>query len=141
MSTPSEAEATIAVDAAARKAWDLRRAALRDQGYATPEFDALGPGEKLRVREQVLPLVWAALESLERPAAAPEHIRPDFAAVLADHAGCRLNDSRDGFYASAGETGQDFWSCGIRLPFTESLDDAERAHLAAALDAALDAEA
>lgn len=67
MSAPSEAEATIAVDAAARKAWDLQREALRDQGYATPEFDALAPAEKLRVREQVLPFVWAALEALERP--------------------------------------------------------------------------
>lgn len=67
MSAPSEAEAIIAVDAAARKAWDLQRVALRDQGYATPEFDALAPAEKLRVREQVLPLVWAALEAIARP--------------------------------------------------------------------------
>lgn len=67
MTAPSEAEATIAVDAAARKAWDLQREALRDQGYATPEFDALAPTEQLRVREQVLPLVWAALEATTRP--------------------------------------------------------------------------
>lgn len=67
MSAPSEAEATLAVDAAARKAWDLHRIELRDQGFATPDFDALGPAEKLRVREQVLPLVWAALEAIARP--------------------------------------------------------------------------
>lgn len=135
MTAPSEAEATIAVDAAARKAWDLQREALRDQGYATPEFDALAPAERLRVREQVLPLVWAALESLERKDPAD---RPDFAAVLEAHAGCRMNDSRDGFFDTIDETGMDAWSCGLLLSFSEHLEDAERAHLAAALDAALD---
>lgn len=67
MSALSEAEATIAVDAAARKAWDLQRVELRDQGYATPEWDALAPTQQLRVREQVLPLVWAALEAVAKP--------------------------------------------------------------------------
>lgn len=67
MSAPTEGEATIAVDAAARKAWDLHRAELREQGFATPEFDDLGPSERLRIRNQVLPLVWAALEVLPRP--------------------------------------------------------------------------
>ena len=74
MTAPTEGESTIAVDAAARKAWDLHRAELRDQGFATPEFDDLGPAERLRIREQVLPLVWAALEVLPRPSEIREAI-------------------------------------------------------------------
>lgn len=67
MTAPSEGEATIAVDAAARKAWDLQRAELRDRGFPSPEFDDLDPMERHRIRNQVLPLVWAALEVLPRP--------------------------------------------------------------------------
>lgn len=67
MTAPTEGEATIAVDAAARKAWDLQRADLRDRGFPSPEFDDLDPMEQYRIREQVLPLVWAALEVLPRP--------------------------------------------------------------------------
>lgn len=82
MSAPGEAEATIAVDAAARKAWDLRREELRDQGYATPEFDALAATEQLRVREQVLPLVWAALSAIERPAEARNRAADEIDALI-----------------------------------------------------------
>ena len=50
------------------------------------------------------------------------------AEVLAGHADCVLNGNTDlGAYA----TGQDVWSCGLALPFSDDLEDAERAHVAA----------
>ncbi|HXH77335.1 hypothetical protein [Nocardioides sp.] len=67
MTAPTEGEATVAVDAAARKAWDLQRAQLRDQGFPSPEFDDLDPMQQLQIRQQVLPIVWAALEAIPRP--------------------------------------------------------------------------
>ena len=62
----------------------------------------------------------------------------DFSAVLEAHEGCRMNDSRDGHHESSGLTGVDVWSCDLLVPFTETLEEAERAHLAAALDVAVD---
>lgn len=55
---PTEHEGTVAVDAAARAVWAAR--------YPAPEpgFDDLPPLMQNAVREEVLPLVWAALEAL-----------------------------------------------------------------------------
>lgn len=57
--------------------------------------------------------------------------REELAAVLAEHAGCVPNEGGDN--SGAGLTGVDVWSCGIRVPFVDELDDMERAHLADAL--------
>lgn len=55
---PSEHEGTVAVDAAARKAW-------AGQPYSEKtSFDELDVLQQNRFREAVLPLVWAALEAL-----------------------------------------------------------------------------
>lgn len=69
MSAPSEAEATIAVDAAARKAWEDYRQEKRAHGggYVPPPFDELDKPAQRNLREQVLPIVWAALEAIARP--------------------------------------------------------------------------
>lgn len=55
------------------------------------------------------------------------------AEVLDGHLGCTLNDGP----TSAENTGQDVWSCGIVLPFSERLEDAEQRHRAAAIVAHL----
>lgn len=49
--------------------------------------------------------------------------------VLAEHADCTSNDNRAGPFV----TGNDVWSCGLTLPFEQRLEDAEHAHIAAAL--------
>ncbi|WP_181312482.1 hypothetical protein [Nocardioides campestrisoli] len=60
--------------------------------------------------------------------------RDPLAEVLAEHADCRMNA---GDTPGAGLTGVDVWSCGIAVPFVDELEDAERAHLAAAVRAFL----
>lgn len=62
---PSEHEGTVAVDAAARRAF----ADLGGTG-----FDSLSAESKRQIKEQVLSIVWAALEALpdRRTAAAAE---------------------------------------------------------------------
>lgn len=62
---------------------------------------------------------------------------PDFAKVLAEHEGCRANDSRDGHYVSSRDAGVDVWTCGLQIPFVDDLDEMGRRHLAAALNAAV----
>lgn len=52
---PSEHEATVAVDAAARRLYDLAG------GTA---FDALSAEAKRQLKQQVLDVVWAALEAI-----------------------------------------------------------------------------
>ena len=53
--------------------------------------------------------------------------------VLAAHANCALNTGQD---LGSAATGVDIWSCGITLPFCDDLEQAERAHVEAALVAA-----
>lgn len=63
--TPTEQEGTVAVDAAARTAWDLQRKAAEAAGVPTAgPWENLGPLDQNYYREAVLPLVWAALEAL-----------------------------------------------------------------------------
>jgi hypothetical protein len=57
-------------------------------------------------------------------------IEAALAEVLAAHADCLLN-GKDG--PGAITSGVDTWSCGLTLPFVDDLDQAERAHVAAAL--------
>lgn len=65
MRTPTEQEATAAVDAAARAVHDSYRAASEQRGVPAPmEYDDLPPLAKNQYREQVLPVVWAALSAL-----------------------------------------------------------------------------
>lgn len=52
----------------------------------------------------------------------------EYAELLAEHEDCTMNDGDV-------EPGVDVWSCGIRLPFVDDLDDAGRLHFAAALAA------
>lgn len=81
---PTEAAATAAVDAAARKLWDMQRVMLPpsmgDMVYAD-----LAPMRKNDLRRAVLDVVWAALYSLPDPryiaweegrAAGPDTINP-----------------------------------------------------------------
>lgn len=56
-------------------------------------------------------------------------------AVLQAHEDCMLNDRP--FQDPAVQTGMDSWSCGIVVPFTDRLEDAEHTHIAAAIAAAL----
>lgn len=63
---PTEAAATAAVDAAARKAWDDVRGALTPSLSRT-EFDDLPVERRLEIRNGVLGMVWAALEALPDP--------------------------------------------------------------------------
>lgn len=57
------------------------------------------------------------------------------AEVLAAHADCTLNDNRGSIDTAAAVTGLDVWSCGVVVPFSERLEDAERLHLATAIAA------
>lgn len=78
MSATGEADATRAVDAAARKAWELHRDAQRDGGWETlPPFDDLDPAQQRNVKEQVLPLVWAALEVIPSASEVREQVARD----------------------------------------------------------------
>lgn len=63
MSAQGEADATRAVDAAARKAWEDARDRARAGGWEVPpSWDDLDKARKRNLKEQVLPIVWAALE-------------------------------------------------------------------------------
>ena len=65
--TPTEHEGTVAVDAAARKFWELQERAIHEQtnGAVTgPSWEQLNHLKRNEVRQHVLPLVWAALEAL-----------------------------------------------------------------------------
>lgn len=68
---PTEAAATAAVDAAARKHWETFKAGLEkqraDERLVLPPFDELHPVQQLAQREAVLPLVWEALKALPDP--------------------------------------------------------------------------
>lgn len=57
--TPTEQESTVAVDAAARTLY-----ASTGFPQTAPAFDDLDPLAQNRIRETVLPLVWAALQAL-----------------------------------------------------------------------------
>lgn len=57
---PTEHEATVAVDAAARVVYEHQTRGIA----AAPPYDALDPMQALHLRESVLPLVWAGLEAL-----------------------------------------------------------------------------
>jgi hypothetical protein len=59
---------------------------------------------------------------------ADEGLGEAFERVLRDHADCTLNSDSDQLGSSV--TGVDAWSCGLRLPFRDDLDDAIRAHVA-----------
>lgn len=61
---PTEDLATKAVDAAARDAFERFKEA---DGGITLDWDDLDAVTKLRFRESVLPIVWAALTSLPDP--------------------------------------------------------------------------
>lgn len=83
MSATGEADATRAVDAAARKVWDDQRESARAGGWPVPpEFDALDKPTQRNIKEQVLPIVWAALEVV--PSAS--EIREQLARDLERHA-------------------------------------------------------
>lgn len=58
---PTEHEATVAVDAAARALWASVNAQMQ---LPLPPFDQLSPLEQNHFREDALPLVWAALGAL-----------------------------------------------------------------------------
>lgn len=67
---PTEDAATKAVDAAARRAWEVdvaKRRTVFPPGMKFPDFDDLEPTQKLEIRNAVLPLVWAALTALPDP--------------------------------------------------------------------------
>lgn len=121
MSAPTEAEATIAVEAAARKAWNLQRAELRDRGFPSPEFDHLDPMQQHRIREQVLLLVWAALEVLPRPSEIREQVADEIDAYAASETertqwdgapgllGNWIGGIREGAKLARGELPPDVW--------------------------------
>jgi hypothetical protein len=70
---PTEQEATVAVDAAARKAYE--QFCLSQPNDQFPGFDDLDSMHRNRLREQVLHPVWAALEALpDRAEVAGENI-------------------------------------------------------------------
>lgn len=75
----TEHQATVAVDAAARRNYDLQADGLD----GAPPFDDLHRTVQLELRELVLPIVWAALEALPDPAA---ELRQRIDAVLDDGA-------------------------------------------------------
>lgn len=68
---PTEAAATAAVEAVARKAYeDQRRATVEETRIAIelfPDWDHIGPVVQLQWRERVLPLVWATIAALPDP--------------------------------------------------------------------------
>lgn len=65
---PTEAAATVAVEAAARKAYEdtLNDYQSRHGGKVTP-WEQATPALKLSWRDHVLPVVWAALQALPDP--------------------------------------------------------------------------
>lgn len=71
---PTEEAATVAVDAAARHSYEAGRAKALESleraaqtGASIPEWDALHPVAKQAVKNEVLPVVWAALQALPDP--------------------------------------------------------------------------
>lgn len=67
---PRESDATVAVDAAARKLYDdmvAEHHKLSNEGPFFPHWDLLEPTTKLGYRQQVLTVVWAALSALPDP--------------------------------------------------------------------------
>ena len=75
--TPTEHEATVALDAVSRLAYEQ---GTRDIA-AAPPWDDLPPNEQLDVRNRFLPLVWAALEAVP-DRAADRQARAEIAADL-----------------------------------------------------------
>lgn len=72
--TPTEHEGTVALEAAARTSWELRRAASE---HGAPSWDDLDVAARHAYLNAHLPLVWAALEALpdRSPAALVEAAR------------------------------------------------------------------
>jgi hypothetical protein len=67
---PTEAIATAAVEAAARKTYEdgiAEQAKVYPAGVEFTSWDGLGPVGKLQVRQAILPHVWAALQALPDP--------------------------------------------------------------------------
>ena len=67
---PRESDATVAVEAAARKIYEISVANHREiapTGTQFAEYDDLDPMLKLSYREAALPAVWAALSALPDP--------------------------------------------------------------------------
>lgn len=64
-SWPTEAMATVAVDAAARNFYETN--VTVPEGGSKPSFDDLPATAKLQFRQAVLPIVWAALSALPDP--------------------------------------------------------------------------
>lgn len=92
---PTEHEATVAVDAAARAAYAAYQNSL-PEGVTSPAFDDLDPMQRNRFREVVLPLVWPALEALpDRSAVAWDE---GWRAAYADHRDKAYADHRDNPY-------------------------------------------
>lgn len=81
--TPTEHEATVAVDAAARRFWKAQQDSFALQGApgALEDFDALDRLQQVEVKQHVLPFVWAALEAL-----------PDRTLSLREEWGRRIKD-------------------------------------------------
>ena len=83
MSAQGETDATRAVDAAARKAWEDARHRARAGGWEVPApWDELDKVRQRSLKEQVLPIVWAALEVI--PSAS--EVRNDVARAIEKHA-------------------------------------------------------
>jgi hypothetical protein len=83
MGATSEADATRAVDTAARKAWEDARERARAGGWdVPPPWDDLDKARQRNLKEQVLPIVWAALEVI--PSAS--EVREQVARELERHA-------------------------------------------------------
>lgn len=67
---PTEAAATAAVEAAAKKAYDMEVEVRRHAfppGVIFREWEQIEPAQKIRLRVAVLPLVWAALGAVPDP--------------------------------------------------------------------------
>jgi hypothetical protein len=79
MGATSEADATRAVDAAARKAWeDHRREKLAEGGWYTPStWDELDKAAQRNAKEQVLPIVWAVLQVIPSATEVREQVARD----------------------------------------------------------------
>lgn len=67
---PTEEAATKAVEAAARKVYETDLENSRQvfpPGVVFATWEQLSPNKRLEIRQQVLPVVWAALEALSDP--------------------------------------------------------------------------
>lgn len=84
----SEQVATAAVHAAAEKFWELERARLAEAGAPAglPEFNELPKVKQMEVKTLVLPIVWAALETVPAlPEMRPEWGRRTASGLLKGH--------------------------------------------------------